>query len=95
MSKFYIGSIDLSKINKSDIVTTDKDGVVFKNGAKYLNLAIWVNDEPDKYGNSLSIKAGGGKDKKGYYIGNAKEWKQANQAVAVVQSNDDEDDLPW
>ena len=91
MSKLYLGSIDLSKINKDDIVTTDKDGNKFKNGGKHLNVSIWVNDEPDQYGNQISIKAG--KKDGFYYIGNAKQYQKNNNTEP--SPNSDEDDLPF
>ena len=99
MSKLYLGSIDLNKINKADIVSTDKNGNAFQNGAKYLNVTIWLNDEPDKYGNSIGIKSG---DKENsYYVGNAKEYiKQVaanvtSEPVPNSYKQDDGDDLPF
>jgi hypothetical protein len=100
MSKLFLGSIDLNKINKSDIVTTDKNGNAFQNGAKYLNVTIWLNDEPDQYGNSIGIKSGD-KDNS-YYVGNAKEY--IKQGAANVSSkpvpnsykkDDGDDGLPF
>lgn len=92
MSKLFLGSIDLSKINKKDIVTTDNDGKPFKNGAKYLNVSIWVNDEPDKYGNQLSIKSG--KKDESYYIGNAKAYERSERPKEVSNQVTD-NDLPF
>lgn len=96
MSKLYLGSIDLNKINKEDIITTDKNGQKFSNGAKYLNVAIWINDEADQYGNHLAVKAG--KKDANYYIGNAKEWKtEANEPFETTTdiNTDSQDDLPF
>lgn len=99
MSELFLGSIDLSKINKADIVTTDKNGKPFENGAKYLNLALWLNDEPDKYGNHLAIKAG--KKDQSYYIGNAKKYQKEGQQnvtsdpVPNSYGGDDSDELPF
>lgn len=98
MSKLYLGSIDLSKVDKRHVKTLDGDGMPFKNGAKYLNIAIWLNDEPDKYGNHLAIKAGP-KDES-YYIGNAKEFVQmtphgpALPPLRTPEPNED-DGLPF
>ena len=50
------GSIDLNKIDKTKIVSTNKEGNPFDNGAKYLNVVIWLNDEADQYGNNASIQ---------------------------------------
>lgn len=98
MSKLLLGSIDLTKIKKEDIITTDKNGNTFESGAKYLNVAIWVNDEPDQYGNHAAIKAG--KKEDSYYIGNAKEWQkeQTQQAPSQAQSTaptQPDGDLPF
>lgn len=87
MSKLYLGSIDLNKIKKEEIVTVDKNGVPFQNGSKYLNISVWVNAEPDKYGNHLSIKSGT-KDSS-YYIGNAKEYQKSNNQAPQKTDNDD------
>lgn len=91
MSKLFLGSLDLTKIDKSDIVTTDKDGNPFKSGGKFLNISIWLNDEPDKYGNHISIKAG--KKDANYYIGNAKEYNKQEQSTTAAGSNNS--DIPF
>lgn len=46
MSKLLSVSLDVTKINKSELIT----------GAKgtYLNLTISLNDEEDKFGNTVS-----------------------------------------
>ena len=82
MGKMYNGSIDLNKIDKSKIVTTDKNGKPFENGAKYLNVVLWLNDEPDQYGNNASIQVSQSKEEreqkvKPTYIGNLKEYVSA------------------
>lgn len=70
-------SIDLTKIDKSKIVTTDKNGQPFKNGGKYLNVSIFVNDQPDQFGNDASIAINQSKEEreageKRVYLGNGK-----------------------
>lgn len=77
MSKMLYGSIDLTKIDKSKIVSTDKNGQPFQNGAKYLNVVVWVDDEPDQYGNTASVQQSLSKQEresgvKAKYIGNLK-----------------------
>lgn len=94
MSKLLIGSIDLNKIDKSQIVDKDKNGQPFKNGAKYINVSVWVNNEPDQYGNHASISMGGKENKT--YIGNLKEFQKAEN----IQVNDADEiktdgDLPF
>ena len=99
MSKLILGSIDLTKINKSDIQTTDKNGNPFKNGGKYLPVAIWVNDEKDDYGNDVAIKAGSKENS--YYIGNAKTWSNEPEqtktvpTIAEIEDAAEGNDLPW
>jgi|SRR5690606_27161831 len=78
MARMLIGSIDLNKIDKNKIVTTDKNGNPFDNGAKYLNVVVWVNDENDQYGNIASIQESISKEEresgvKATYIGNLKD----------------------
>jgi hypothetical protein len=70
MAKIIGGSIDLNKIDKSKIV----EG---KNGAKYYNITIIVNDEKDTYGNDVSLQEGQTKEQRDAkapkkYIGNGK-----------------------
>lgn len=100
MAKMYVGSIDLNKIDKSKIVTTDKDGNPFQNGAKYLNVVIWQNDEPDQYGNSMSIQLSSSKEEresgaKATYIGNAKEYQSQQTSQAQTATVNANDDLPF
>jgi len=77
MSKMLSGSINLTKIDKTKIVSTNKEGNPFDNGAKYLNVVIWLNDEADQYGNNASIQISQTKEEreageKAVYIGNLK-----------------------
>ena len=107
MSKLLTGSIDLNKIDKTKIVTTDKNGNPFENGAKYLNVVVWLNDEADKYGNSASIQIGQSKEErdagaKAIYIGNLKEPQSRNNeptsaknALATSKNLMTSDDLPF
>jgi hypothetical protein len=57
MSKLLTGSIDLSKINESKIV--EKNGHRYLNIAVWVNdtnIAVWVNDTPDQFGNDAGIQ---------------------------------------
>ena len=77
MAQMLVGSIDLSKIDKNKIATKDKNGQPFANGAKYLNVVVWLNDEVDQYGNIASIQENVSKEEreqgvKATYIGNLK-----------------------
>jgi hypothetical protein len=95
MSKLLVGSIDLSKIEKSRIV----EG---KNGAKYYNVNVWINDENDQYGNIASIQTGITKEEreaggKGGYIGNLKDLsaKSESKPAQAKTVEVEDDDLPF
>lgn len=102
MSKLLTGSIDLNKIDKTKIVSTDKNGNPFENGAKYLNVVIWINDEADKYGNNASIQISQSKEEreagvKAIYIGNLKEPQSRNNEPTSAKNAQATDDnqLPF
>jgi len=70
-SQMMTGYLCLSDIPK------DKVSVSEKNGKKYLNVVLWINSEPDKFGNSAAIQVGLTKEEraakvKPLYIGNLK-----------------------
>ena len=100
MSKLLTGSIDLNKIDKTKIVSTDKNGNPFENGAKYLNVVVWLNDEADKYGNNASIQISQSKEEresgaKAIYIGNLKEPQNRNNEPTSTRTASVADDLPF
>jgi len=87
MSKLYLGKINLAKINKEKLFKTDKGNI-------YCDVTIWLNDEPDQYGNDLSIQQSkAGDNDKGVYIGNAKEYKRDNDSSEPEEVQ--ADDLPF
>lgn len=95
MSKLYNGSICLSDVPKEKITTSEK------NGKKYLNVSLWINDAEDQYGNIGSLQVSQTKDEresgaKKTYIGNFKEPKPAaNAAPTLPPVVDASDDLPF
>ena len=100
MAKMLTGAIDLNKIDKSKIITKDKNGNPFKNGAKYINIVQWINDEPDQYGNNSSIQISQTKEEreqgiKPTYIANLKEFQKQKGNNNSAPSNDADDDLPF
>jgi len=100
MSKLLTGSIDLNKIDKTKIVSVDKNGKPFENGAKYLNVVVWINDEVDKYGNNASIQISQSKEErdagvKATYIGNLKEPQGRNNEPTSARTTPVADDLPF
>jgi hypothetical protein len=63
-------SIDLTKIDKSKIKNHE-------NGSKYLSLSIFINDEPDRFGNNVGIAVAQSKEEREakeprVYLGNGK-----------------------
>lgn len=64
MNKLFIGKIDVTKIDKARL---------FK-GAKgvYCDLTVWFSEEPDEYGNNLSIQQSTKKGEPKIYLGSAK-----------------------
>lgn len=98
-------SIDLAKIDKSRIKTTDK-------GQKFYNLVVDERKEPDTYGNTHTVYESQSKEErerkdKKNYIGNGKEYKFQNSntqqpsagytppANNAPTANAVEDDLPF
>lgn len=97
-------SIDLSKIDKSKINKTDKNGQPFKNGAQYYNLQVFVNDTPDKFGNTVSVAENQSKEQREAkepkkYLGNGKVvWTSGvtnNQQTQQQVQQPDDDGLPF
>ena len=79
---------------------------LLKNGAKYINIEVWINDdkEPDNYGNNCGVKQAykvADKEYQSHYIGNGKtvlgiaKVEQANQEQNIQQKTEVEDDLPF
>ena len=94
MSKLYNGSICLSDIPKEKITTSEK------NGKKYLNFNLWVNDAEDQYGNIGSINVSQSKEEreagqKKVYFGNIKEVKKSETAPQSGSADTDDDLLPF
>lgn len=92
-------SIDVTKIDKSKLV----EG---KNGAKYFNFTISVNDQADKYGKDCSISLSQSKEereakKDRVFIGSGKTlWRSTTQHRTVETQTESygsnsQDDLPF
>jgi hypothetical protein len=67
-----------------------------KNGKVYANIAVWMNDQPDQYGNILSFQLNSKKDATDdkVYFGNAKLPEGVKAAPAEVKSSNS-DDIPF
>ena len=72
MSRLLLGSINLTELSEKiksgeiDVFTSEKTGV------KYVNVAVFVNDTPDQYGQIASLSHRN-KNLKTTYLGNFKE----------------------
>lgn len=101
MSKIIRLSIDLTSIPRSKVVD-------HKNGKKYLAVDVWVNDEPDKYGNDVSANISQTKEErenkeKKIYIGNGQTKFGFEDSIKIttktgpqtVAADDDDDDLSF
>lgn len=94
MSKLLSLSIDVTKINKSELITGEK--------GTYLNLTVSLNDEADKFGNTVSAWQSQTKEQREAkvnrtFLGNGKvifdsEGKQQQQAP---QAQEEQVDLPF
>jgi hypothetical protein len=77
MAKLITGSIcydDIQAIPKDKLFKSQK-------GKTYINISIWMNDEPDNFGNDGSIQLSQSKEEreakeKKIYIGNIKSFKK-------------------
>lgn len=75
MNQSFYGSIDVTRFLEE---LKGKHSGFYKgnNGKVYANAQVWLNEQPDKYGNVLSIKINPSKDKKdiekAFYLGNLK-----------------------
>jgi len=88
--KLITAKIDVTKIVKSKLFTGSK--------GTYLDLSIWVNDNPDQYGNDVSIEQKTGKDEPKIYLGNGKTYKPKDAPQKQPEnsvSDEQPDDLPF
>ena len=88
MSKLYLGKIDVKKIDKTRLYVGKK--------GTYMNVAIWVNDKPDQYGNEISIQQSVKQGEKIIYLGEAKPYSPKTEPPDVNdQEPENESDLPF
>lgn len=98
MSKLFTGSLCLTEIldkAKAGHSAFSKA----KNGKIYFNILQWHNDEPDNYGNDVSIQLNSTKDKQEsegkIYIGNVKAAKAKEPTPVTAADIVFDDDLPF
>ena len=88
---------DKARANHSAITTG-------KNGKKYANITIWINDEKDKFGNDVSIQLNSRQDQREaegkVYVGNGKTPDKLPSitgmpSAAPVSTTYDDGNLPF
>ena len=98
MSQLLTGSICFTDLQKA-LKEAHSSGTRAANGKVYANIAIWVNDEPDKFGNTVSIQLNSTKEKREtegkVYIGNAKALPGSTPDPIKAGDINDPDDLPF
>ena len=87
----YWGSINLDSIKEAI-----QGGIKPFEGkkGKYLEVQVWVNEEPDQFGNSLSIQVYNKETKVATYLGNLKKSDFEPQPVQQAAKQEDPD-LPF
>jgi hypothetical protein len=96
MGKPMQGSICLSDLGDAYKAGNSAFNKSEKNGKVYANIAVWMNDQPDQYGNILSLQLNSKKDAtdEKVYFGNAK-MPDGLKPQAAQTPNAKDDDLPF
>ena len=84
MSKLLFGKINLSKIDKTKLFKGEK-GI-------WMDLTIWLNDTPDKFGNDMSIEQSVKQGEDKIFIGSGK-YHTPKEPVPATE--DDVKNLPF
>ena len=104
-------SINVTKLKEALIKRPDLIAFKTKNGEACVNAVIWINAEPDKFGNDCSLQLNAPKDinlDEKIYLGNGKsdeaqnarkekeEPKEENKEPEIKPEDvEDKDDLPF
>jgi hypothetical protein len=91
MTKIYTGNINVSLIDKEKLYEGKK--------GQYASVIIFVNEEPDQYGNHVAVQQQTEKDEPKIYLGNLKKLEKKSEQENVDTDTgeilDEEDDLPF
>ena len=93
MAKLITASIDVTKLDQSKLIKGKK--------GTYANLTIWVNDEADQFGNTVSIQQSLSKEEREggsakIYLGNGKTFEGGSAAPSAPSTaSDSTSDLPF
>ena len=88
MARRFWGNINLDEIKNA--VAGGVQPFEGKKG-KYVPVQVWLEDQPDQFGNSLSISIRNKDTQTNFYLGNLKEAEQTLQ----TQPKANEPDLPF
>jgi hypothetical protein len=77
-NKLVTAKIDVTKIKKELLFKGEK--------GTYLDLTIWINAEPDKYGNDISIEQRTAKGEDKIYLGNGKFYVKKDETKSEPSS---------
>ncbi len=73
-NQFFQTQVNFSKLAK--YVEENKDKLYTnKDGESFVSLNVWINEQPDQFGNLGSVQINTPKDQKKIYIGNFKDKK--------------------
>lgn len=79
--KLYLGKINVMKIDKARLFKGEK--------GTYMDVTIWVNDEPDQFGRHVSIQQSTKKDEDKIYLGDAKFYDNDQKSEPQSGTGDD------
>jgi len=91
MNKSFYGSIDFSRLIEEAKAGNKAFHKSDKNGRIYLNVQIFIKDEPDQYGNTLAMRStfkDAQKEDK-FYFGNLKPSEDREQTITQSDIPDD------
>lgn len=99
MNQSYYGSVCLTDLIEK-AKAKHSSFVRAQNGKVYCNITVWLNEDVDKYGNSMSIQANTTKEMKDkeerFYLGNCKKSEyKAPEAISDTSDIPAVDDLPF
>ena len=88
MKQLITAKINVNKIDKERLFKGEK--------GNYLSLTIFVSDEPDQYGNDVSIEQSTDKGENKIFLGGGKVYKPKSEKVqSAPKKEETTDDLPF
>ena len=85
MNRLFLGKMNLSKIDKERLFKGEK--------GTWMDVTVWFSEEPDQWGNHLSIQQSTKKDEDKIYLGSAKLYEPEKPKEEPKQDDKVLDDL--